>query len=233
VGATDAPPRSPQCIMPAAKSVFASRSDGCRAHALEWPSTKSVYAFEQLTRDLEAHGAPDALVAAARDAAWDEVRHARVTTKLAERFGASPAVPVVSPMSARTLLDIALENAAEGCVRETFGALQATYQAAHAKDVSIARAMAVIAEDETRHAALAWDIAAWALPRLSPNERARVDAARRDAVARLEAELASPSDREVTHAAGVPDSVASAWLLTQASAALWSSSGSGHANRVC
>ncbi len=184
----------------------------------------SVYAFEDLARDLATHGAPELLVANARDAAWDEVRHARMTMKLAQRFGATVRAPVIEGANgdSRSLFDIAVENATEGCVRETFGALQATYQAQHAMDPAIARTMRVIAEDETRHAALAWDVAAWIMPRLTGDERARVDAARGDAVARLEADLTTPIDADVSRTAGVPADAQSAWLLGQVREVLWS-----------
>ena len=53
------------------------------------------------------------------------------------------------------------ENAREGCVRETFGALIAMHQAERAGDPIIRRAMRRIAEEETRHAELAWEVASW------------------------------------------------------------------------
>jgi len=65
------------------------------------------------------------------------------------------------------------EIAVEGCVRETFGALEATFQAKNANDPQIRRVMRRIAEDETRHAALAWRVAAWIEPRLSDRQRRR------------------------------------------------------------
>ena len=53
---------------------------------------------------------------------------------------------------------IALENATEGCVRETYGALVAHRQANIATDRSIRCMMQTIATDETNHAGLAWDV---------------------------------------------------------------------------
>ncbi|HEX7664753.1 MAG TPA: hypothetical protein VF407_09585, partial [Polyangiaceae bacterium] len=95
----------------------------------------SVHAFRSLESELVAHGAPVDLVAAACRAAEDEVRHAQETARLAHRHGATPPEVVVAKAEAvRTLEAIALENAVEGCVRETFGALVATWQAAHAAD---------------------------------------------------------------------------------------------------
>ena len=52
----------------------------------------------------------------------------------------------------RELEAIAIENAVEGCVRESFGALLATWQAKTAGDARVRAAMKRIARDETRHA---------------------------------------------------------------------------------
>jgi hypothetical protein len=98
---------------------------------------------------------PNLLVHEALCAREDEVRHARVTSTLAARSGACAVVPQVALFTTRSPYDIAIENATEGCVRETCGARVATVQAKRAHDEAVARAMAVIAEDETRHAALA------------------------------------------------------------------------------
>jgi len=104
----------------------------------------------------------------------------------------------------RSLERIALENAVEGCVREAAGALVATWQASRAKDVAVRRSMARIAADETRHAALAWAVADWIEPRLSPGARERVRRARRGALDRLEREMASEPARDLVRVAGLP-----------------------------
>ncbi|NIS36796.1 MAG: ferritin-like domain-containing protein, partial [Actinobacteria bacterium] len=46
--------------------------------------------------------------------------------------------PVIEDAPVRTAYEIALENAVEGCVRETFGALVGAHQALRASDPSIA-----------------------------------------------------------------------------------------------
>ncbi len=149
----------------------------------------SVCAFERLEAELVSLGAPKRLQRAACRAASDEVRHARVMTALAHRYGATSAVPRVQKARARSAERIARENAVEGCVRETYGALLATWQSALAGDHRIARAMRQIARDETRHAALSWDIAGWLEPRLSPAARRRVEAARLRAAHELSTEV--------------------------------------------
>jgi hypothetical protein len=113
----------------------------------------SIPAFQVLTRELRARRAPVALVSAAMCAVQDEVRHRRATAALARRYGAEPMRPSFGPTPVdRTLEAIATENAVEGCVRETYGALVALWQARHARDPVVAAAMAPIAADETRHA---------------------------------------------------------------------------------
>lgn len=149
----------------------------------------SVDAFALLADDLRAHDAPASLVARAQRAEADEVRHARITAKLARRFGAEEGEwsrPVRRRVSeARTLEAIAHENAVEGCVKETFAAVLAMWQAEHARDEAIRAAMSVIAEDEARHAALAWSVLAWAQPKLDASANARVEAALRSELATL------------------------------------------------
>lgn len=76
----------------------------------------SVAAFARLSRELEAHGAPSELVARARSSEADEVRHARTVGALARARGVEPHEPVLAGGDVRSLEEIALENAVEGCV---------------------------------------------------------------------------------------------------------------------
>ena len=61
----------------------------------------------------------------------------------------------------RTVLELAIENVVEGCVREGFAALQALHQSRHAKDVELRTTMAQIFRDEAKHVELAFQIDAW------------------------------------------------------------------------
>ena len=162
---------------------------------MAWLEAASVHAFRRLARELAAHGAPRDLALAARACARDEIRHARLMTKLATSRGAI--VPPVSaaPAPVRDLESIARENAVEGCVGETFGALQAEWRAAHEPDAEIAEAMRAIAPDELRHAALGWTIAAWIDGKLDDAARARVAAARAEAARTLVRDLERPDER--------------------------------------
>jgi rubrerythrin len=174
----------------------------------------SVEAFRAIRAQLVAFGAPERLVRAASRAARDERRHSRRMRALARRHGARVPAPAIAGAPAASLEAFATHNAIEGCVRETFGALVATFQAQHATDRDIAAAMRKIARDETAHAALSWELARWAHARLAPEERARVEAARLRAITELRSELAEEPPREIIDRAGFPTAREAEVLLT-------------------
>ncbi len=179
----------------------------------------SVLAFERLAQELSAFGAPAALVRKAQRAARDEVGHAAAMARLARRFGAVVGPVRCDALPTRTPVEVAVENAAEGCVRETFGALQATFQASRATEPSLARVFRTIARDETRHAALAWEVAAWLDGLLTATQRAAVATARRRSLRRLRRGLAH-SPPSWLAAAGLPQADEAAALM-DAVAPLW------------
>jgi hypothetical protein len=181
----------------------------------------SVPAFERLARELRAHGAPTRFVKRALRARADEVRHAKATAALARRRGASPDAVVVELLPIRSLLAIAIENAVEGQVRETYGALVAVHQAAHARDARVAAVMRHIAADETRHAALAWDLAEWLDSQLTDEERRLVARARDEAVATLRSALAAPVAHDLEHRAGIPSPAKARAMLDVVAPSLW------------
>ena len=152
----------------------------------------AVAAFAFLARELEAFGAPHALLTRLKQAARDEIAHAERMTALARARGAEPPPAVVVPPARRSLLEIALENTVEGCVRECWGALCARFQAAAAQAPDVRAAFGRIAREEAEHAELSRDVAIWLDGRLGPAERARVASARARAIVDLRREL----DRE-------------------------------------
>jgi hypothetical protein len=182
----------------------------------------SVIAFEALHAELAAHGAPEALLRMTERAARDEVRHARVTARLAKRRGATPPCVRVRGRNSRTLESIARENAVEGCVRETFGALVAAWQAEHARAADVRAAMRGIARDELSHAALAWAVARWADARLDAPARKRIARARTRAIARLERELSRSIPTPLVEDAGLPSSARARELVAAMRRAVWS-----------
>lgn len=126
--------------------------------------------------------------------------------RLAVAAGARPpAVRVTPPGAPRDLETVARENAAEGCVRETFAALVAWRQARLAADPKIRETMGTIAADETRHAALSWAIDAWSRDRLSKSARHRVRSARSAAISLLLRDVALSETAALRLPAGLPD----------------------------
>lgn len=171
----------------------------------------SVHAFVVLERELRHHGAPLHLQRRARAAAKDEIRHARLMRALAERHGGGYRAPLIQRQPLRSLEAMARDNATEGCVRETFGALIGAWQARHAPDAELRALMAGIADDEIGHAQLSWDLHAWFMDRLDEDARARVRAAHQRAAAELHrrapAEVAA-----FAPALGLPSAQESHWL---------------------
>ena len=110
----------------------------------------SVRAFEVLRRELAHHGAPASLVERAAEARQDEVRHARMMRLIASRHGGAWRSPKVERRPLRSLEDIAIENAAEGCVREAFGAVVGLWQARFARDAAVRRVMRRVEEARRR-----------------------------------------------------------------------------------
>jgi hypothetical protein len=190
------------------------------AHAA-YLEAASVDAFQRLARELAAHGAPRRLIMASLRAARDEIRHARVTGSFAARAGAAVPECRVPTGEVRSLGAIALENAVEGCVRETFGAAVAMIQAERAGDVQVRRAMKRIARDETRHAELSWAVARWIEPQLDADTRHRVREAQAKAVAALVGEAGHEPDARLTERLGVPDASQARAVLAELEAALW------------
>jgi hypothetical protein len=188
-----------------------------------WMEAASALAFEQIAQELERFGAPRALIRRARAARRDELRHAEVIGRWAERYGGAGPVPAAIAQRDRSLEDFASENAREGCVRETFGAAVAAWQAAQARDPVLREALGGIASDELRHAELSWDIASWAERRLDEPARRRVAAARAEAVAVLKAEGLAPREAALVEMGLLPDVVSAERLLEAVDVALWRS----------
>ena len=180
----------------------------------------SVDAFRSLRDELAAFGAPRRLVNAAGRAARDEIRHARSTRALARRAGGRAERPVILRRGRRSLEAVALDNAVEGCVRETFGALLATAQAQSAQDPVVRAAMQRISRDETRHAALSWQVHGFMMQRLTPAAQQRVLQAQREAARELvrSAQAKVPS---FARAVGLPDQATTHELSARMATELW------------
>ncbi|MEM6292497.1 MAG: hypothetical protein AAGA54_14580 [Myxococcota bacterium] len=145
----------------AAELLDAWLSDAAAEHA-------SVAAFARVAMELMAVGAPPQLLDDTLQAAKDEVGHAQACYGMASRFTprvlGPGALPAAAPRTA-DLVQVAVDAFLEGCVGETTAALVAERAAARATDQHAHDVLAVIAEDESQHAALAWRTVSWALER--------------------------------------------------------------------
>jgi hypothetical protein len=154
----------------------------------------SIASFARFALGLLALGAPPDLLAAAGRAALDEIRHAELCYGLAHAYGElrqgpGPLPEATAPMT----LDVAAFTRAlvlEGCVGETLSALEAQHVATAASDPSLAATLRGIAEDELRHAVLAFRTLRW-LTRTFASARAAADDAL--AEARVALALAVPT----------------------------------------
>ena len=155
---------------PSAEEVEAGRAWLADARA-EWAS---VPAFERAATELQRVGAPARLIAACRRAADDERRHTLACRTIAARLlSRQIRLEALPPARPRDLDLAALLRATflEGALAETVAALVARRSAAAATDPEIAETLHTIADEETEHAALAWETIAWGLGRLSWSER--------------------------------------------------------------
>ncbi|MGV3623543.1 MAG: ferritin-like domain-containing protein, partial [Archangium sp.] len=165
----------------------------------------AAIAFEALSREVEAHGVHGSLVSAARRAAHEERRHTRLVGALAHARGGRFTVRGQPHQAPRSLEALALENAREGCVRETLGAMVGLYQSQHAADAEVRRVMAHVSADELGHAAWSHALAESLESRLTLSQRRRVRAAREEALTTAAAELAGAVDPGHAKALGMPD----------------------------
>lgn len=141
----------------ATKRAAAWERDAAYEHA-------SVAAFARLSLALLSLGAPPALVADAHRAALDEIRHAQMSYGVASALRGSAVGPGPLPATGEPPADLAtlaLAMLVDGCIGETVATLQAERHAATADDPVLADLHEVIAEDEARHAELAFRIVAW------------------------------------------------------------------------
>lgn len=166
-------------------------------------------------------GADSSSIELPLSAADDERRHAAITDHLARRMGATPRRPTIAASAPRGLLDLAVANAVEGCVAETWAALVNTHQARSATDPEVRALYAENAADAAHHAELAWAIHTWLMGQLDRADRERVLAARRNAVDALAATLAAADDDPALVDLGVPRGEAAARLHRGLAAALW------------
>lgn len=152
-----------------AKALAAAwREDALDEHA-------SVASFMRFGLELLHLGAPPELVAAAARASADEVRHALLTCQVASALDQRDEGPGVLPcadVAPRTdWAEIAAACVFEGCVGETLAAVQLDLAARSTREPAVADLVREIAEDEARHAELAWAFVAWSWRQDQPGVR--------------------------------------------------------------
>lgn len=121
----------------------------------------SVAAFATVSLELMALGAPADLVEAAHVAALDEIRHARACYSLLQALTGEPVGPGPLTLPAPKPIDreqILVATVIEGCVGETLGSLLFE-EAARRATPALATIYRTIADEEARHAELAFRIA--------------------------------------------------------------------------
>jgi hypothetical protein len=160
----------------------------------------SIAAFARFALQLLAVSAPPELVMAAQRAMADETKHAQLAFALASAYADRDLGP--GPLAIDGCLDatdlVALVDAvfAEGCVGETVAAVEAREALEHARDPAVRAVLKIIAEDETRHAELAWRTAAWALAIGGQAVRDRIEEASAREETRLRAGRGAIAKRE-------------------------------------
>ncbi len=146
--------------------------DGCFEHA-------SVASFSRFVMELLVLGAPPSLLADAQRALGEEVEHARAFFGLASAYGRRPVGPEGLDVrdalqSSHDPVAIAVALAHEGCIAETISSLQLSVAAARATDPVVRARLEAIADEELRHAELAWRALAWMMARGDDQLRTRV-----------------------------------------------------------
>ncbi len=139
-------------------------------HYTDWALAEhaSIASFARFSLQLLALGAPSDLVRRATQAMADETRHARFGFGLVHAFSGTTLGPGALAIDRAfedetTLQSVLRLTVREGMIGETLAALEVRSAADLVEIPSLRDALAVIAEDESRHAELAYAFAAWAL----------------------------------------------------------------------
>ncbi len=148
----------------------------------------SIASFAQLTLDLLALSAPPELLVETQRAALDEIGHAQIAFALATAYGGTPVGPAglaALPGASRSLPAIARTTFVDGCIGESIASVALAEESRATVDPVLRDALATMAEDEERHAELAWRIVAWALRSGDPEVGRALAAAQADVIAEL------------------------------------------------
>jgi hypothetical protein len=156
----------------AAESMSDAQRRALVHHYTDWALAEhaSIASFARFALQLLALGAPSELVSRATVAMADETRHARFGFGLVRALSGSEMT--VADLSFEhafddgTTFESVLRSAVrEGIVGETLAALEVRHAADLAEPPGLKAKLETIAEDEARHAELAFVFAAWVLAR--------------------------------------------------------------------
>jgi hypothetical protein len=128
----------------------------------------SVASFARFTLELMAVGAPMDMIEEAQRAGLDEIAHARACLAIAQTYAKGEGLEAgaldVSGLTIRTSLsDVVRAAVSEGCCGETLAAIALQRASASCVDQDTRAVLALIADDEARHAQLAFRFVAWAV----------------------------------------------------------------------
>jgi hypothetical protein len=136
----------------------------------------SVASFARFALQLLSLGAPPELVEQTTSAMADETVHARLAFGLASAYGGSPVGPgkleVDDALGANDVQSILRTLVHEGCVGETFAAALARREQEQTAEPVVRAVLGRIAEDEERHALLAWRSLEWLVRRCGQSREA-------------------------------------------------------------
>lgn len=163
----------------------------------------SIAAFARFTLQLLSLGAPAELIERTTSAMTDETRHAKVCFAVAESYAGRAVGPgrlaIENSLDELSLSEIVRSTILEGCIGETTAAIEAREAAEYALDPARRELLRAIAEDETRHAELAFRFVQWAL---SGGDEALNGAVQREfAALRAEPAIACPEPTPLERAA--------------------------------
>lgn len=140
-------------------------------HFTQWALAEhaSIASFARFSLHLLSFGAPAELVERAIAAMQDETRHARlgfgVVTALSGAAVRPAELRIDGALGGTTLEEALRLTVREGVIGETLAALEARLAAEVVSIPSMKEPIRRLAEDESRHAALAYAFAAWAVSR--------------------------------------------------------------------
>jgi hypothetical protein len=186
------------------KTLPAPEADALLAQLLQdtLDEHASVASFARTLCQLVALGAPASLISKTQHALGDEIEHARATLAFATAFGGpvSPGylpeavAPFPSFADGAGLAEELLRDVFRGgCIGETLAAHDIAERAVNTPHEELRALYMRIAEDEARHAALAYETTLWLaahFPSVAPILRSEVAQVRGDASATEQALLA-------------------------------------------